>query len=619
MDSFSQARAGDELGGYRLLRPLGHGGAGVVWEVEDDGGHRFALKQLHPAIAADPVGRQRLAREASTLNRIRNEGVAQVVDLETEGSVPFVVTELIEGKSLREDLRLHGPMRFSEALKIFTSLGNTLQAVHARGVIHRDIKPSNIVLGPDGPVLIDFGIAQTEDDERLTSTGLVSGTAGWVAPEVLSGALPNRGSDYWALVAVFLTMLTGRQPFGAGGAEAVLGRVWMNRPDVEGVHPELAGYIQQALAAQDKRLSFEELIQNLEAVDPTPFDQWHTQATQQLDSELIGEFAPSPDISVTSTSGETTESQQSSTSSAYEPTDQTALLHDGAAAITRRSVFDGDDDDATTVQPVGQYPPTTESDHWPEAQEVESTTRLSASPQISWRGRATPPPYPYHPGNPASPYADPMLSYPMAIPEPYRYRKPPPAVTLSIGGVALLALLPLLLGSTGAIIVVGVLLVLETVGYTRFWRERRRIDFGAERSSDNSWAAVRSVGFAIQSALALGLNLGIATLLLMAGWVLWGLNNGVIDWRANLYSQMLGSGIGVMPEALGASLPVIASALWASNLCAIMIARIGPGGWHLREGTRAVASRLIPSAFARPLIGIMLAVFVGLTLMAVFW
>lgn len=595
MDSFSQARAGDELGGYRLLRPLGHGGAGVVWEVEDEGGHRFALKQLHPAIAADPVSRQRLAREASTLNRIRDDGVAQVVDLETEGSVPFVVTELIDGVSLREDLRHHGPMQFSQALDMLTSLGNTLEAVHERGVIHRDIKPSNIVLGPDGPVLIDFGIAQTEDDERLTSTGLVSGTAGWVAPEVLSGAIPNRGSDYWSLVAVFLTMLTGRQPFGAGGAEAVLGRVWLNRPDTDGVHPELAGYIRHALAAQDKRLPFRELVRTLEAVEPDSFDNWDADMTRQLDTDGV-------------------ESLQTPNSYRERDDDATALLHSGDASVTRRSVFDADE---TAVQPVGDFSPVVGQEERADEESVEVTAQLGSPREATWQPVAPPSPYAHTPA-PAYPYGGPMAPYPMDVPEPYRYRKPPSAVMLSFGGAALLAFLPLLLGTSGVIVAVAVLLVLETIGYARVWRERRRMEFGGKRSSDNSWAAVRSVGFVFQSALGLALNVGIAALLLIAGWVLWGLNNGVTDWRANLYSQMLSSGAGVRPEALGASVLVIAGALWASNLCAIMVARIGPGGWHLREGARAAASTLIPSAFARPLIGVVLMASVALALFAVF-
>lgn len=596
MESFSQARAGDELGGYRLLRPLGHGGAGVVWEVEDEGGHRFALKKLHPAIAADPVSRQRLAREASTLNRIRDDGVAQVVDLETEGSVPFVVTELIDGVSLREDLQLHGPMRFSQALEMLASLGSTLEAVHERGVIHRDIKPSNIVLGPDGPVLIDFGIAQTEDDERLTSTGLVSGTAGWVAPEVLSGALPSRSSDYWSLVAVFLTMLTGRQPFGTGGAEAVLGRVWMNRPDTEGIHPELAAHIRQALAPQDQRMTFGEFVRALEVAEPVVFDQWDAQVTQPL----------------TSANGENFRTQSFS----HDPADDaTALLDGGDASVTRRSVFDADE---TTVQPTGQYPPHNGADRWSDSG-VEATAHLGAlSSRASWQEVATPSPYPYDSVSVAYPHPESMAPYPMAVPEPYGYSKPPSAVMLSFGGACVLALLPLLLGVGGVIVTIGLLLVLETIGYARTWRERRRIEFGGVRSSDNSWAAVRSIGYIFQAALGISLNLGIATLLIMAGWVLWGLNNEVTDWRANLYSQMLSSGAGVRPEALGASVLVIAGALWASNLGAIMVTRMGPGGWHLREGTRAVVSTLIPSAFARPLIGVVLTVSAALALFAVF-
>lgn len=565
---YSHAQSGDELGGYRLIRPLGHGGSGVVWEAEDEGGNSFALKLLHPAIAADPVSRQRLAREASTLNRIRSDGVAQVVDLETEGDVPFVVTELIDGPSLRDDLKANGPLPFADARYILEAMSETLDAVHERGVIHRDLKPSNIVLGPLGPVLIDFGIAQAEDDDRLTSTGLVSGTAGWVAPEVLGGKGPDRASDWWSLTAIFLTMLTARQPFGSGGAEAVLSRVWMGRPDTDGLHPELANLIRQALAPVDQRLAFRDFAQRLRALDADSIENWR-------DDDSTRMLETSPAAETMTPTGEDGED------------DTVHLAGSGDTSVERLSVFDrGDELDRTSVHPV-----VTDSDIRP-GDQLADIDRTSTYPvgSPSW----------------ASMEPQPAISQPPAdsfFPEPYRYAKPPSAVVLSLGIATALALLPLHLGSIGAVVALAVLLVVETTGYARFWRERRRIATGVPRSSDNILASMRSLLYVFQAALALFLNVSIALVIVVAAWILWGMNNGDFDWTRNLYFAMLRADPGQSLVALGASQLAIASALWASNLFIILVTRIGPGGWHLREGAYSIGATLIPNAVARPAIG----------------
>lgn len=565
---YSHAQSGDELGGYRLIRPLGHGGSGVVWEAEDEGGNSFALKLLHPAIAADPVSRQRLAREASTLNRIRNDGVAQVVDLETEGDVPFVVTELIDGLSLRDDLKENGPLPFADARYILETMRETLDAVHERGVIHRDLKPSNIVLGPLGPVLIDFGIAQAEDDDRLTSTGLVSGTAGWVAPEVLGGKDPDRASDWWSLIAVFLTMLTARQPFGSGGAEAVLSRVWMGHPDTDGLHPELADLIRQALAPVDQRLAFPDFAQRLRSLDADTIENWsEDDNTRMLETATAAEMM----------------------TPAHEGGDDETVHLPGTSdsSVERCSVFDREDElDRTSVHPV-----VPDSDIRPgdERDDIDRTsTYLVASP--TWASMQPDSAIPQPPAEPL-------------FPEPYRYAKPPSAVVLSLGIATALAFLPLHLGSIGAVVVLVVLLIAETAGYARVWRERRRIATGVSRSSDNILASMRSLIYVFQAALALLLNVSIALVIVVAAWILWGMNNGDFDWTHNLYFAMLRADPGQPLVALGASQLVIAAALWVSNLFIILVTRIGPGGWHLREGAYSIGSTLVPNAVARPAIG----------------
>ena len=230
---------GEELGGYRLIRRLGTGGAGTVWLAEDGGGMRVALKAMHPAMAASEASRQRLERETRTVNSVRSPFVAHIVDAETEATQPFVVSEYVEGPTLAEIL-VSGPVPLRGVAALSYHLASTIAAVHHANIIHRDIKPSNIICSPRGPVLIDFGIAMATSDQHLTSTGLVSGTAGYTAPELLQGHGATKESDWWAWCATLLSCATGRPPFGKGDVSATMLRVLEGDPDLAGLHPMVA-------------------------------------------------------------------------------------------------------------------------------------------------------------------------------------------------------------------------------------------------------------------------------------------------------------------------------------------------------------------------------------------
>ncbi|WP_250707846.1 serine/threonine-protein kinase, partial [Actinomyces sp. 217892] len=239
--SISGLRAGAEVGGYRLVRRLGAGGMGVVWEVSDGDCHHVAMKILHPQIAADPMARRRLDREASVLARVRDPRVARILDIETgdgaDGTgVTFVITELVDGPTLQHEVDHEGAYDLTEDARDLADLAHglvdALKAVHAAGVIHRDLKPSNVMLGAQGPVLIDFGIAQVADDVRLTQTGQVTGTPGFIPPEMLDGGDPSPGVDWYACAGVLLFAVTGRAPFGSGPWQAVFRRVYAGTPEL---------------------------------------------------------------------------------------------------------------------------------------------------------------------------------------------------------------------------------------------------------------------------------------------------------------------------------------------------------------------------------------------------
>ena len=227
---------GNELGGYRLIRRLGTGGAGTVWLAEDGGGTRVALKVMHPALATSEESRARLEREVRTVNSVRSPFVAHIIDAEIDASQPFVVSEYVEGPTLAEILS-SGPIPLRGVAALSYHLASTIAAVHHANIIHRDIKPSNIICSSRGPVLIDFGIAMAVDDQHLTRTGLVSGSAGYTAPELLRGKPATKESDWWAWCATLLSCATGRAPFGKGDVMATMMRVIEGEPDLAGLHP----------------------------------------------------------------------------------------------------------------------------------------------------------------------------------------------------------------------------------------------------------------------------------------------------------------------------------------------------------------------------------------------
>lgn len=242
-----------ELGGYYLVRRLGTGGMGTVWEAVDADGMHVALKVLHPAVADDPEARARLAREVRLLHRVRGRGVARVLDAELDEPEAFLVTELIEGPTLEQDVESDGPFNPTELAGLARGLAEALTLIHAHGVMHRDLKPGNVMMSRTGPVLIDFGIAQVQDDTRLTVTGMVAGTPGYLDPAVFNGADPSPAGDWWALAAVLTFAATGRRPFGTGPALAVMKRVSEGAVDVDGVPAATALALTAALQPDPTR------------------------------------------------------------------------------------------------------------------------------------------------------------------------------------------------------------------------------------------------------------------------------------------------------------------------------------------------------------------------------
>jgi predicted Ser/Thr protein kinase len=244
---------GVHVGAYRLLEKIGEGGMGVVHLAQAPDGDRVALKVLRPHVVGDEEARERLAREVASLRRVRSLRVAEVIDADPWGATPFVATRYVPGLSLHEQVRQEGALRGDQLRHVAAGLADALLAVHSVGVLHRDVKPSNVLLEGRSPVLIDFGLAQLAEDSRLTVTGWLLGTPGYLAPEILYGEDATTASDVhsWAATVVFAA--TGRPPFGRGPAMAVMDRVRRGEHDLTGVPAELLPLLRVALAPDPAR------------------------------------------------------------------------------------------------------------------------------------------------------------------------------------------------------------------------------------------------------------------------------------------------------------------------------------------------------------------------------
>ena len=263
--------AGDRLGRYRLDREVGQGGMGVVYLGLDDEHRAVALKVLKPHIAADPHARARLAREVATLERVRSPRVAEVLSADVDGTWPHLVTRYVPGPSLEAVVEGRGPLRGPALRDLGHGLAEALAAIHAAGVVHRDLKPSNVLLLDGLPVVIDFGIAHVADDVRLTSTGLVMGTPGYLSPEVVAGGHVSPATDWWGWAATVAYAASGRPPFGAGPMEVVLDRVRRADVDLSGVPADLRAPILAALAVNPAhRPHPDQLLQALDGATAGP-------------------------------------------------------------------------------------------------------------------------------------------------------------------------------------------------------------------------------------------------------------------------------------------------------------------------------------------------------------
>jgi predicted Ser/Thr protein kinase len=242
------------VGGYSLRARLGEGGMGVVHLGQKPGERPVAIKVLRPHVVGDDEARRRLAREVSSLSRVRSRRIAEIVDADPWGEIPYVATRYVPGLSLHDHVQEEGPLEGDDLLWFADCLAEALEAVHEVGVLHRDIKPSNVIMEGRTPILIDFGLARVADDSRITMTGWLLGTPGYLAPEILYGDDATAASDVHAWAATVAYAGTGRAPFGRGPSVAIMDRVRRGEHDLTGLDAMILPLVEEALApdAEDR-------------------------------------------------------------------------------------------------------------------------------------------------------------------------------------------------------------------------------------------------------------------------------------------------------------------------------------------------------------------------------
>ncbi|MEV7285370.1 serine/threonine-protein kinase [Streptomyces sp. NPDC093252] len=283
-------------GRYRLGGVLGRGGMGTVWRAEDETlGRTVAVKELRFPSSIDEEEKRRLItrtlREAKAIARIRNTSAVTVFDVVQEDDRPWIVMELVEGKSLAEVIREDGLLEPRRAAEVGLAILDVLRSAHREGILHRDVKPSNVLIAEDGRVVLtDFGIAQVEGDPSITSTGMLVGAPSYISPERARGHKPGPAADLWSLGGLLYAAVEGAPPYDKGSAIATLTAV-MTEPLEEPKNAGALADVIRGLLNKDpaKRLDDTRARAGLQAVIQAP------EPGEAADATKVVPLPPQPD------------------------------------------------------------------------------------------------------------------------------------------------------------------------------------------------------------------------------------------------------------------------------------------------------------------------------------
>ncbi|WP_202527426.1 serine/threonine-protein kinase [Streptomyces sp. SID486] len=296
-----------EIAGYRLLARIGEGGMGTVYLSRTRGGQPVALKVIRREYGGDADFRRRFEQEVQAARRVQGYHVVPVVDHDTTGEQPWLASVFIPGLPLHQALAAHGPLPPDSVVQLVGCTAKALTAIHSAGIVHRDLKPSNVLLGPQGPFVIDFGIARAADATQLTLSGGVIGTPQFMSPEHALGEPVGPATDVFSLGLIAAVAATGRHPYGDGGALTLAAQIANSAqrpPRLDGYDDRLRPLLERCLAADpDRRAGTEELSELCERAlgrSLNRFTGWLPEPlTEDLTARERAVLAPPPEPTVT--------------------------------------------------------------------------------------------------------------------------------------------------------------------------------------------------------------------------------------------------------------------------------------------------------------------------------
>jgi len=239
----------ERIGPYALVGRLGAGAMGQVYLARSTAGRLVAVKTIRVELAEEPGFRARFAREVAAARRVSGVFTAAVVAADAEADLPWVATAYVPAPSLNTLVRRCGPLPVPAVRWLAAGCAEALESIHGAGLLHRDVKPANVLVAPDGPRVIDFGVARAAERVQLTVTRGAAGTPAYMAPEQARDATrASPASDVFSLGATLVFAATGRAPFGAGTFESIFYKIMEGRPDLEGVPAAMLPLVRAAMA-----------------------------------------------------------------------------------------------------------------------------------------------------------------------------------------------------------------------------------------------------------------------------------------------------------------------------------------------------------------------------------
>jgi hypothetical protein len=221
----------DRLGTYALIGRVGEGGQGTVFLGVAEDGRQVAIKLLHAELASDDKALARFLRELEVAKQVAPFCTAQVIDADATGDRPYIVSEYVPGPSLNQQVLEDGPLAGAALDRLAVGTATALAAIHQADIVHRDFKPHNVLIGPDGPRVIDFGVARALSG-GTTLTSRVIGTPSYMAPEQISGDEVGTPADVFCWAATLAFAATGEPPFGQDTIPAVINRILHEEPEL---------------------------------------------------------------------------------------------------------------------------------------------------------------------------------------------------------------------------------------------------------------------------------------------------------------------------------------------------------------------------------------------------